>query len=361
MDNNFFYSAAIINNNMYWSCQMGGDIQKLDLATGELNYVMPKEGLLVDELDASAVLAADGCNVYGVFHCGKYLFEYTEETNVMQTVYLGLEESRIDLVCGSKIHDGILYIVPKRSSELFMINIQSGAIKRRELLSTNRLDLDNMAFITDCGKIYIINNEFRKLLILSIKDDKYIEEYNYPEDIDIQDFFVKDEKITFIDYKGELITWDYRNGELKSLTWLPDEIRGKKDDWHVEMVMTKRSLWIVSSLRNIAVQLDLANYTAINKISNNNIIDSYMKKYYYSRNINKLINDERCYLAMVNTNSIFVIDKESDVGEFMYDVFVSDEKKSQYYCYTKKMYFEEGKMSLRDYINYLVYKEENNK
>ena len=360
MDINFFFSAAIIKNNIYWNSVIDGVLEKFNIGTRKLTTVIPNEGLLTDEMDASAVLASDDENIYGVLNCGKYLYKYCEKTNIMSTSYLGLEENRLDLICGAEVIGDDLFVIPKRQDSIYSINISSGNYKILDLFSTNQysIEFNNIAEAAGNLKYYVLNNELRKLKIVDLRNISNSPEFKYPESIDyIQDFSIKDESLYYIDFKGNLCQWYYKNGNRINLTTIPREVCGDKNKWHVEVLCTKNTIWLISSLRDIAIQLDDKNYDVIQKYTNDSIFNSQYKEYYYSRNINKLKKGNLCYFSIINTDSMFIVDMETNKGMFINDISINLDDKVRFYCSINRKFFYEGYMLLDDYFYYLDHKD----
>lgn len=329
MQNYWFMSGAVIDNNIYFITEEYGDLIKIDVETYKAQYIYMEDELT---MPLSAVIFADNEYIYAILAKGKYLLKYSVFSGSKERFYLGLESKWLNITASVLKIEKELIIVPILSNSIVHVNTITGEVTETVINADEYQKGER--FFAKCSErygknIWLFSNGTKEIIQYNI----YTKErlcHAYPKGITkVMDVENWHDSFYILDALGNVFVW-------KPDSFMEVILRSKLQENEVSTFhVADDRIWLMPAFGKEIICYDT-------KSKKCKIQEYYPKGFLYTASIEmekypqKIRTDQRCYFSMHSGNYIFYVDQKTGEGKWA-DVIWPDDRKIAKYLMRKNI------------------------
>lgn len=356
MKTNYFVCGTIMNDIIYWKNRDDGDFCCFDLKTNKFKYLYT-EDLIIDKMKFSAVICADNNYVYGTSESGKYFWKYSILQNKTYIYEINCEGYALDWICNSVLTDSYLAIIPSRAEVVIWIDVNHGDVIVKDV-DNNIIEKDHRKRVFVNEKVLLGQINYNNKLMSFNYKNSYVLEVDYEtQNINTISYPEQIGKISDVEYingffyilneQGTMYTWDLKTDQI---CFIGDGYCGME-----RIFENKETIWLLPRCGKYILNVDLKGkllqkyeYPPDTRLNRKAMYDPYMTNNGY-----KIEDDKRKCFTSYGCNYLFLINKQTNIGEF-HDCFNYDKENMKLYYkkYKEDLFYEENK-NFEVFVDYI--------
>lgn len=304
MNSNYFFSLVCKNDVLYWMTRDAGELCSMDIVTGKCEKIETDSDIVGKKI-YSAVLQADGKNIYGIGESGKYFWRYDDINKRCEEFEIGCNSCAIDLFAYAKLIEEIIVIINRLNKTIVWIDKESGSVVRVQECGESAY---NVLLDESCEEMIVFDSLTGE--ISSVRKNGI---YNKKIDEDLKHI------ISVVKHAG-------RKFYLKNDGWLYvyDEAglinRINLGEGYVNIVKSKEYIWAIPWGKQAILKLnfDVEINDVISYPDGVEWAERIMDKELQRNNVKILELVDKIFFSTFGCNQILCIDKNSDKLDFKY-------------------------------------------